>query len=72
MVIKAIYLLEYAGAKVNGLVSDGATSNWKLWPELGVSGKIGAVQNKFEHPLDDKRYIFVFSDAPHLIKNKLK
>lgn len=39
LVIKAICLLENAGAKVDGLVSDGATSNRKLWSELGISGE---------------------------------
>ncbi|CAI6371510.1 unnamed protein product [Macrosiphum euphorbiae] len=69
LVIKAICLLENAGAKVDGLVSDGATSNRKLWSELGVSGEKDNLKNKFDHPLDSDRHIYVFSDAPHLIKN---
>lgn len=69
LLIKAITLLENAGAKVDSMVSDGASSNQKLWCELGVSGKINYVKNKFDHQLDKKRHIFVFSDAPHLIKN---
>lgn len=69
LVIKAICLLENAGAKVDGLVSDGATSNRKLWSELGISGEKDSLKNKFNHPFEDKRHIYVFSDAPHLLKN---
>jgi len=52
-----------------GVVSDGASSNRKLWSELLISGQRGKVKNTFDHPLDNKRKIFTFSDAPHLIKN---
>lgn len=52
-----------------GVVSDGASSNRKLWSELLISGQTGKVKNIFDHPLDNKRKIFMFSDAPHLIKN---
>lgn len=69
LVIKAICLLEGIGAIVDGMVSDGAATNRKLWQELGVSGQYGKVNNSFDHPLNDKKKIFVFSDAPHLIKN---
>jgi hypothetical protein len=69
LVIKAICLLKNAGAKVDGVVSDAATSNRKLWTELGISGSKDKINNKFRHPLDNKKHIFMFSDAPHLIKN---
>lgn len=69
MVIKAICLLENAGASVVGVVSDGASTNRKLWSELGISGKIENFSNSIKHPLDDKKKIYMFSDAPHLIKN---
>lgn len=62
-------MLENAGAIVDGLVSDRGSSNIKLWSELGISGKKGAVKNKFDYPLDDHRQIFVFSNACHLLKN---
>jgi len=52
-------------------VSDGATTNRKLWSELGVTGEKGKVTNSFVHPLNNKRKIFMISDAPHLIKNIL-
>jgi len=67
LVIKAVCLLENTGSMV--LVSDRATSNRKLWSELGVSGEKDNLKNKFVHLLDNKRYIYVFSDAPHLLKN---
>lgn len=68
LVIKAICLLENAGAIVGKLVSDGVTSNRKLWSEL-ESGEKDNLKNKFDHPFDNKRCIYVFFDAPHLLKN---
>jgi len=52
-----------------GIVSDGASTNRKLWIELGIFGSMDFVKNSIIHPLDDSRKIFMFSDAPHLIKN---
>uniref|UniRef100_A0A2S2NYW9 Transposable element P transposase n=1 Tax=Schizaphis graminum TaxID=13262 RepID=A0A2S2NYW9_SCHGA len=69
LVIKAISILENSGAKIDGIVSDGASTNRKLWIELGISGSMDCVKNSIIHPLDDFRKIFMFSDAPHLIKN---
>ncbi|KAF0702622.1 Uncharacterized protein FWK35_00026481, partial [Aphis craccivora] len=69
LVIKAICLLEGIGAIFNGVVSDGASTNRKLWAELGISGQKGQVKNCFEHPLKNNKKVFMFSDAPHLIKN---
>jgi len=69
LVIKAICLLEKSGVIVNGVVSDGATINRKLWSELGVTGEKGNIKNTFKHPLNNKRNIYMISDAPHLIKN---
>ncbi|KAF0758690.1 DDE-1 domain-containing protein [Aphis craccivora] len=54
LAIKAICLLENAGAIVDGLVSDEAT----------ISGERDNLKNKFNHPFDNKRCIYVFSDAP--------
>ncbi|KAF0704247.1 Uncharacterized protein FWK35_00030831, partial [Aphis craccivora] len=67
--IKAICLLEGIGAIINGVVSDGASTNRKLWAKLGVSGQKGQVKKYFEHPLKNNRKVYMFSDAPHLIKN---
>ena len=69
LVIKAISILENSG-EIDGIVSDGASTNRKLCVELGISGSMDScVQNSIIHPLDDSRQIFMFSDAPHLIKN---
>ncbi|KAL5245535.1 hypothetical protein ACI65C_013174 [Semiaphis heraclei] len=69
LVIKAISLLENCGAKIDGIVSDGASTNRKLWVEFGINGTMNEVKNSFIHPLDESRKIYMFSDAPHLIKN---
>lgn len=54
---------------VEGVVSDGASTNQKLWVELGVSGQKGNVKNTFKHPIDNKKKVYIFSNAPHLVKN---
>lgn len=61
-------LLEDAGAEVIGLTTDGATTNRTMWNNLGISGKKKSLINYFLNPYDEKRKVFVFSDAPHLIK----
>jgi len=61
-------MLENIGAKVDGIVSDGAATNRKVWKELGVSGLKNNVVNSFTHPMDTTRKIYLFSDALHLIK----
>lgn len=69
LILKAITLLEKAGAFIQGIVCDGAAPNRKFWTEMGISGKLNEVKNWFEHPNDPNRKIFVFSDTPHLFKN---
>ncbi len=69
LAIKALTLLEQAGAKIHGFVADGAQTNRKLWTLLGINGKRQNMSNSFEHPLDGDRRVFAFSDTPHLIKN---
>jgi len=39
LVIKAISLLENIGVRIDGVVSDGASNNRKLWSEHGISGE---------------------------------
>lgn len=69
LVIKAITVLEKAGAFIQGIICDGAVPNRKFWSEMGICGKINKVKNWFEHPTDEKRKIYVFSNTPHLSKN---
>lgn len=66
LVLKAITLLEKAGAFIHGIVCDGSAPNQKFWNEMGISGKINEVKNWFKHPTVTNRNIFVFSDTPHL------
>ncbi|EEC06912.1 hypothetical protein IscW_ISCW004133, partial [Ixodes scapularis] len=75
LLIQAIVLMENAGAKIHGFVSDGASKNRRMWKLLGINGELGDCCNSFTHPSDPDRKVFAFSDAPHLIKcirNRLK
>lgn len=69
LAIKAIIYLEQAGASIHGIVCDGAATNTKMRTMLGVTTSINETKPWFNHPLDDDRRIYVFSDLPHLIKN---
>ncbi|KAL4107529.1 hypothetical protein QTP88_017865 [Uroleucon formosanum] len=69
LMLKAIALLESSGCFIDGIICDGAATNRKMWTELGISGKLGEVQNYFIHPTQENRKVYVFSDAPHLLKN---
>ncbi|KAF0684835.1 MADF domain-containing protein, partial [Aphis craccivora] len=57
-----------SGVKVDGVVSDAGSTNRKLWRELGICGKFDNLKNYIVHPMDEKRRIYFFTDAPHLIK----
>lgn len=69
LVVKAIAYVENCGALIHGVISDGAKTNKRMATILGVSGTLDSPQPSFTHPLDDGRKVFVFSDAPHLVKN---
>ncbi|KAH6948621.1 hypothetical protein HPB50_025400 [Hyalomma asiaticum] len=62
-------MLEKAGAIVDGIVCDGASTNRKMWSELGVNGKLDETKHFFEHPMCEDRKVYVFSDVPHLFKS---
>lgn len=64
LVIKSICILENIGIKVEGVVSDGASTNRKLWVELGTSGQKNNISNSFENPMDPKRKIFYVCGCP--------
>lgn len=62
-------LLENAGSKIHGIVADGGKPNRKMWSEMGCSGQMNEeFKNWFPHPMSQKRKVFLFSDAPHLMK----
>lgn len=68
MVLQCIIHIEKAGGYVDGIICDGASTNRKMWKELGISGTMGNVKNYFENPYDKNRIVRVFSDTPHLVK----
>ena len=41
----------------------------KMASILGVKGTLTNTRNWFQHPLNDDRKLFVFSDIPHVLKN---
>lgn len=53
---------------VHGIVSDGTTTNRRMWTEFGISGQLNSLFNKTIHPMDDDRFLYFLSDAPHLVK----
>lgn len=64
-----LLFLESIGAKVDGIVSDRAQTNRRMWSEFGISDVINNVKNYIVHPMDSKRKFLIFSDTPHLLKN---
>lgn len=69
LVVKAIMLLEKAGARIHGLIGDGAQTNTKMGTLLGINRSIENTKYWFTHPSDTERRVFAFSDVPHLFKN---
>lgn len=68
LIVKVIQELEKAGAFVDGIICDGASTNRRMWKEFGISGSLANPNNKCIHPVDEKRMLFFFSDTPHLFK----
>lgn len=69
LVVKAIVYLEKSGAKIHGVIGDGAKTNKKMLSLLGVTSSFLNTKTWFTHPLDNERKVFAFSDVPHVIKN---
>lgn len=73
LTLEVIRKLESCGCYVDGIISDGATTNRRMWKEFGVCGELGKVNNKIVHPCQhslkhETRYLYFFSDWIHLIK----
>lgn len=68
IMVKGIVYMENCGAKIHGIIADGAATNAKMWSLLGINGAMEGTKTYFTHPLDDERKIFVFSDMPHVTK----
>lgn len=47
LIVKAILLLEDAGAYVDAIVCDGAATNRSMWTQFGVTGALHGAQNSF-------------------------
>jgi len=69
LVVKAIILLENADLQVVALTCDGASTNKTMLKILNVTGNKTEFKNYFQNPFNENRKIYVFSDAPHAIKN---
>jgi Transposase protein len=65
LLLKAIILLENAGAIVDGLVCDGAATNRAALENFGFCGKLANPCNKMTNPCDDRRNIYFFL-MPHI------
>ena len=68
LIVQVISQLEKAGAKMHGVITDGALTNRKIWSEMRIIGKMNNVQRRFSHPTEENRKLYVFSDTPYLIK----
>ena len=66
---EAVSLLQFnCNLWVIAATSDGATSNRKLFRMLGGELKRGKVVYKTRNIVAPERWIYLFSDVPHLIK----
>lgn len=68
LVLKAISLLHNIGISIEEIVCDGASTNKKVWSELGIVGTQNETKHYFEHPLIPKKKVYAFSDFIHLFK----
>ena len=68
LILQAIILLENAGAEVDALVSDGASTNRAALASFGLCGEIEKTCNSMKNPCDDSRSVFFICDVPHLLK----
>lgn len=68
LIVQAILLLKHAGAKVTGIICDGAKPNRRVWKKFGITGEFGAVKHFFYNLHDESRKIFVLSNTPYLFK----
>jgi len=60
--------LENSGVQVLAITSDGASTNRAMWYSLGIYAQSDEIRNSYTNPFDNNRQVFVFSDAPHLLK----
>lgn len=64
--LEAITRLETCGFKVTTITLDGNSVNRRFFKLIGDNS--GTVKHKFRNPVsENKRYVYLFSDPPHLI-----
>lgn len=56
------------GIMIDGIVSVGASTNRKIWSELGINGTLDGMKNYFEFPSNPNKRVYAFSDFIHLLK----
>lgn len=67
LILKAIsLLLESIGIKVHATVCDGASTNRRIWKELGINGKKSELKNFFEYRVYPERKVYALLDFVHL------
>ena len=64
LLYELISQVESAGFSVVGMVCDMGPTNARLWNSLGINMD----NTSFCNPFDNGRDVFVFADAPHIIK----
>lgn len=64
ILFEVIQKIEQAGFPVISITSDLGGENRAVWKELGISNE----NTSFENPYDSSRQVFVFADAPHMLK----
>ena len=69
LTLKAIIYAETCGAKIHGIICNGAKMNKRMATLLDIRGTINDTKNWFIHPVDDNRRVFIFSNIPHVIKS---
>lgn len=68
IILQVIIELEKSNVRVVAFTCDGSQPNKKAWKELGISGKMNAINNFISNPCDSSRKIFALGDICHEVK----
>lgn len=69
IVLEATILAEKAGLFVDYVTCDAASWNRKMWHVYNTRASLKEVVCKKTHPVNSNRFLYFFSDFPHLVKN---
>lgn len=70
IILQIIQKAESIGLRVNNITSDMGPANVALWREFGITaGRYITTVNKFQHPCDSQRQLYIVPDVSHLLKN---